>query len=828
MGLFSSKKKRIYSTGVQRVIEDADIRTAKQGAQIAYAYRNIGRDLSNLSPHSMADFLKVSNASSILAKSQRAFRYAESGRYFYGDVNCEQSIESEVSPATELKGILEDRLGTEVTVLYAKIGDRFYSHQVWQILLQEYAYSFETNTLVIPGMGSIECFLKTATIQYTQETQDLVYDPTYYNQPGLSFEFGQTPARTRDTSRPPTAADKTTLPDKDKALVQYVYREYVESSEPPPVPVISSYQSGVLTGSMQQGATLAVLVGSTQVTTASGDAQGHFSIAVPGDPTPINVRALNSEGIASAAVVVNSGYSGPAAPDGPAPQLTEEIREGVIEILLDPEADAIHDMDYLCAMYQEASGQYGLLTYLQGTGDSDLDMNLNYEPGYGQFMPRLYAKLNGVQLNQQSKTSPAYISSRRMARLMGIDWSPWVTKLCEGLTNPDMVKTLLVTQAVPATTTDPHFIKYLFEFFQSTYDHLTEPATTDTFGETKPGKLLKIEDDALRHDVAFSKISIGTVSGVLGSDYESGYCPTVYAEHPQLLTTYVLEEGYHYYRKQVTQNTYLEIRVFGLYCRYLFAGGSISYGQTTPELTIPMDHTLLNKFSRTDQEILLSKGLHMFLHSYQEIKIKWYQRLLKVVGALVSIALSVMTFGAGGSIAALVMAGIVSVGVGMLVSAGIKLAAKLLIKLGVSSDILIAITAIAVILLVRNPETFSGGFFKTPAEALGQIVNVGAGTYSEMNVYETKKYLEELALFQKESAEKMQELLDQRKELGLDREQSALEIALSNPLRKQSGRILPSVESFLQLHLYSQDMPGTVYAMFGSYLDVSTRLRLVI
>lgn len=828
MGLFSSKTKRIYSTGVQRVIEDKDIRTAKQGAQIAYAYRNIGRDLSNLSPYSMADFLKVSHGSSVLAKSQRTFRYAESGRYFYGDVNCEQSIQSGVLPAAELKEILEDRLGTEVTVIYAKIGDRFYSHQVWQILLQEYAYSFETNTLVIPGMGSIECFLKTATVQYTQETQDLVYDPTYYNQPGLSFEFGQTPARTRDTSRPPTAADKTTLPDKDKALIQYVYREYVESSAPPPVPVISSYQGGVLTGSMQQGATLEVLVGSTQVTTASGDAQGHFSVAVPGDPTPINVRALNSAGIASTAVVVNSGFSGPAAPDGPAPQLTEEIREGVIEILLDPEADAIHDLAYLCAMYQEASGQYGLLTYLQGTGDSDLDMNLSYEPGYGQFMPRLYAKLNGVQLNQQSKTSPAYISSRRMARLMGIDWSPWVTKLCEGLTNPGMVKTLLVTQAVPATTTDPHFIKYLFEFFQSTYDHLTEPATTDAFGETKPGKLLKIADDVFRHDVDFSKISIGTVNGVLGSDYESGYYPTVYAKHPLLPSTYVLEQGYHYYRKQVTPNTYLEIRVFGLYCRYLFAGGSISYGETTPELTIPMDHTLLNKFSRTDQEILLSKGLHLFLHSYQEIKIKWYERLLKVVGAIVSIALSVMTLGAGSSIAALVMAGIVGVGVGMLVSAGIKLAAKLLIKLGVSSDILIAITAIAVILLARNPEMLSGGFFKTPAEALGQIVNVGAGTYSEMSVYETKKYLEELALFQKESAEKMQELLDQRKELGLDREQSALEIALSNPLRKQSGRILPSVESFLRLHLYSQDMPGTVYAMFGAYLDVSTRLRLVI
>ncbi|MEG7603085.1 hypothetical protein, partial [Listeria monocytogenes] len=87
----------------------------------------------------------------------------------------------------------------------------------------------------------------------------------------------------------------------------------------------------------------------------------------------------------------------------------------------------VQDYDYIQACYTYVVGavnHIAYLTYEHGSGtEPDLDDLFTLTTSTGEFYPRLYARLNSQSLpTTLSTSSDEYKSSKKLAKLMGIDW----------------------------------------------------------------------------------------------------------------------------------------------------------------------------------------------------------------------------------------------------------------------------------------------------------------------------------------------------------------------------------------------------------------------
>ena len=346
-------------------------------------------------------------------------------------------------------------------------------------------------------------------------------------------------------------------------------------------------------------------------------------------------------------------------------------------------------------------------------------LDTTFDPSYtaGTFFPFVYFR-RGKTAMGGDKTSPVYLTSKKMLKYLGFDYEAMITSIHA---NPGIgdVEQALMMMAVPASTTNPMEQRYLFDFFENQYDSNMVKSVPNNVGSWgalltrfQSGFVTVIQDAAFKTTLSnqgvFKKRKVG-VLGKVGT-YTSGYHTEAfsYTRMEADMDGVVSERPYtdsvtaHTYCRQVSDVLYDELTVYGLESNYLIYQGYSTTGKgTSGNLLVPIDRAVSSLYSMTEREQLYARSLHYVFNSVQITEVEWYQQAwfgdLLMVAAIVA---TVMTIGQdGGAMIAAVAAGKMTLEaavLAMLVATGkyvaYTIAARLFVKaVGMEAAIVVAV-----------------------------------------------------------------------------------------------------------------------------------------
>jgi len=325
--------------------------------------------------------------------------------------------------------------------------------------------------------------------------------------------------------------------------------------------------------------------------------------------------------------------------------------------------DAVDSADYVHVKYS-VGGVTKYWMYRVGSGVHPTLDNLvtAAEDTTSTFFPFQYFRY-GKDLPYSSNTSPEYLTSKRLAKHLSMDYDAVVASVEE---NPDIgdVEQAMIIMAVPANTTDPLEMRYLYEFFLKLYVSRGETASTQGFGAAYtlsggntpdlPRTSILIQDKKFKMVLSdaglYRRRSVGTLGPV-------GTCTSGFKEESIRLPIWDQQEGnivyqyfpikHHYYRKQLSSFIYQELVVVDLQVMYQVLE---KYATTADEeddiLLIPLDRSITHEYSITERETLYARSLHFVFNSSQVVKIKWYQSTwFQALMVFVAVALTIASNG---------------------------------------------------------------------------------------------------------------------------------------------------------------------------------------
>lgn len=342
------------------------------------------------------------------------------------------------------------------------------------------------------------------------------------------------------------------------------------------------------------------------------------------------------------------------------------------EVFVIPIVGYANDKDYFHARYL-VNGVIKYWIYEVGQGTYPvLDEYFGVPPAEnGSFFPFVYFRFNKVADNED-KTSQAYKTSKKLVKYLGMDYD----KVTEAInSNPDIedVAQAMLIMAVPANTENAAEQRYLFDFFDAWYDS-TEMFTSETqanlfsFFNNDPDNrknTIVIQDKRFKMALGNNGIFKSFVAGNIGPVDSHAFAFETFTEtvtfsdgNGEVTYTYEYPVRIHYYRRQVTEGLYVELKVVDLRMQYFV---DESYAVTADEeddiLLIPLDRSLTEKYSLLDREELYSRSLHYVFNSLIITKIKWYQTgFFKAILIVVAIAVS-LYFGVGGELISALVSG---------------------------------------------------------------------------------------------------------------------------------------------------------------------------
>lgn len=357
-------------------------------------------------------------------------------------------------------------------------------------------------------------------------------------------------------------------------------------------------------------------------------------------------------------------------------------------------------------MYRQGAGTYPVL-------DDLFENNQNL----GQFYPMTYLRYEKKPMNLD-KTTPEYKASRKMMKYLGLDYDSLIDAVHE---NPDVadVEQAFITFGIPANTEVQIEQNYLYNFFDQMHTVVggVPPSTSPygTFGSiynTEVVNAVVIRDSMFKMALNTSGLQKFRRAGIIAKvgEYNSGFgtmditVDRIDQEGNPYTATVPLD--YHYYRKQVSDTLYDEVRVYNMKMVYHVYGSYTTTGDDEDAiLLVPLDKTIVDTFSLPQKEDLISRALNFVFNSVTVVKLKWYQTgIFKAFMVIVAIIITVLTYGAAwqalaGAIAAggtLAVLAIQTALIGVLKSIVTAYAFKLFVKeVGGDFALFIAIVAIA-------------------------------------------------------------------------------------------------------------------------------------
>lgn len=502
----------------------------------------------------------------------------------------------------------------------------------------------------------------------------------------------------------------------------------------------------------------------------------------------------------------------------------------------------IEDQDVYVAYYRydyNGTERHGQLLYMRGAGSNTyLDNLYNVTDKYGEFIPRIYARLDGKKLNKEEfKDKPEYKDMEKLCKRIGMDWGTWVDEIHNSVGSVGDVTQIFMTYALAVNTEDPIIRSYLYQYFYDMYKTIPNSYATSDFANihadmlasgSKKGQAIEIKDNVYTQRINFSSIGYIDISGSIGEvgTYDSGLVSkevVIRVPGSSFPKSKDMVAKYHYFRKQITKNIYREIRIYGLSTTEVVKNGKTSTASGDDEqLLIPLDLSLKLDMRMKDKEALFSKALHIVLNTYKVVKKKWYETgIFKAIMLIVAVVISVVTVGAGAPLAAYMYAAAYAVVSSIAIGMMIQLAAKLLVNLGIDVGIVAAVAA--VIALIAGAYS---SLSKTAVVGLNavKLLSISSQAFSMSNTGYALQTQEAIKGYQSTMAslkEESEELAQKYKDLGLIHDSNLL---MFEPPISIGIKIGESPDDYYSRSIHSSNIGTAVYYVVENSVSIGLRL----
>lgn len=484
------------------------------------------------------------------------------------------------------------------------------------------------------------------------------------------------------------------------------------------------------------------------------------------------------------------------------------------------------EADYFHAKYSfNGQTKYWMYRYNSGTYPTLDAVFVSGPVVSGEYFPFAYFRFNKQSVISNT-TSPAYLTSKKMVKYLGMDYDVMANAIDE---NPDIadVEQAMLIMAVPAFSTDPIEARYLFEYFDTLHAAMGGTVSSGLAnisrllsGDSEPKNTIVIKDAqfkmALTNDGIYKKITAGSIGnvGTHNNSYTVETVQTPFVDPDTGNTSFVASTiKTHFYRRQISVGLYEEIAVRNLKLTYFVFENYTTIGDEIDDiLLIPIDRTVSQNYSIGDREVLYARSLHFVFNSVVVTKVKWYQTgVFKVLLLIVAIAMAIYdggaTIGAYLSLtgtAAIVATVVIQLVVGQLLAVAFKLFVKVF-----GADVA---TAFAILAIVY------GGY---------QILQAGgvAGAPWAQALLELSSGLQQAAL-----ASRFEDLLGEAAAFELFVEEQTTLLETSKELLENSTLLSPFVifgespEDFYNRTIHSGNIGVLGITAISSYVDIALTL----
>lgn len=861
-GIFSTKRETKAFTAIQRMSDDDSIVLSSKVAVMHYILEGAGKTSTSISDKSLPNYLIEYAQRALPRRCEQAYNYANSGHYTYGLPTAGEATVQGVNLSTAVKAYLDATSGHTVTMVYAFIGDANYQHFMWKKLEDDYGYNPTTNELeALSITEGFPCYLQTGKLVFGSATVQSTESGSVMEQYGYSTESGECTARNQNLGAASVSPDVDTDVTDAYAEFSYQYIEVIPDVTDPPDAVVNNLSTTSIDGYAEKDSSVQILVNTVLTTTVTASSTGYFTYTFG---TALTAGDVVKTIVADAAANTSAGLdktvpytNGSPATVGTDKTITEIVHtESFTFDFLDyiPSAVAtlpsapdtppitivgsdafVQEYDYIQACYTYVVGavtHIAYLTYEHGSGTiSALDDLFEMSVATGKFYPRLYARLNSQSLpTTLSTSSDEYKSSKKLAKLMGIDWVEWSASLHSSIEDIDDVRQIFLTLAAPMNTTDPVIIEYQYRYWQKMYDELTTTVTTGALAGTgaRIGKVLEIKDTKYSNYIGFDAVNVTTTTGTIGTvgTYNSEYvnAKRVYTDANYAANTgrsalsaglFTLLPAYHVYRYQDTLTTYKEVKVFGAGSTHSFSGFSTSSAGTDANLVIPIDKTVVNYLTGNEKEVLFGKCFYLVVNLTKVIKTAWYARgAFKVIMVVVAVVITVFTAGAGAGIGAFLISLATNIAIGAL----INIIITELVKTGIISGKFAAFVAAVAFILGALRGSVDVKLLNLTAVQLMTVSMLAFQITAKTYEFQYKKLQQEASAFSAEAQEKQAALSKAKELLGDPVIPLELELLVSNSRSKVFITLGESPDDFMAKG--SMNVIETTQGFVSNYVEI--------
>jgi hypothetical protein len=339
------------------------------------------------------------------------------------------------------------------------------------------------------------------------------------------------------------------------------------------------------------------------------------------------------------------------------------------------------------------------IKYAYGDGDPRLNLLLtNTETPRSGTFPAIVVKKNNKYLNTDAfdgvpwKTSPAYKTSKTYAKRMGVNLDD-IIALVEGNADQKKIDYAFIQPGTfvnsPNRAAAEYHYKYFHQLFLSysdnkpAYDAWVTASSYPTVSYVSksqakncPAQSVRIYDpdntkNTVNMEIAWRYMTYEEKAGSIPAAYvvECGAQEIVSARFRKgaaKFKTVNYDVTKVYFRKRLTDSTYAELMVVGLWHEnYVYKGYSVQSGVwdmfNDPEgdfgtgFLIPLEYSIFMSLSGRERLQLAQEAMHIVFNCYKVVKEPWYATgIFKIILAVVAIVVVVLSWGSlGPQVAAL-------------------------------------------------------------------------------------------------------------------------------------------------------------------------------
>lgn len=743
MGMFSTKKKTVVNTSVSRLVEDEDIPDSGKAALFDYLYSSkSNRNNTIETERSLSDFIALNNANSIGSKLRQSRSWAKN-KYVYGVPEGDVLNSNQVDISSVLDEYLTTTLGQPVRMGYAMMNPLNALHFTWMMLATDHLYDYDNNTLaMLSAQKGVPVYLKDIQINYCKDTIDSLVDPDTVIQLGMPATWGVTDTRTKNVKRPQTNYIKNETTSHDYALVTYTYK---------------------LGNAVYEGT--------------------------------FDIDFLDYE------------YSGNPPEDG-LDDASNEIKEpdAITPIVEDTRREKDYFMvEYFTKDVDNVEHRH-YFTYEYGSGEIlELDRLFHVNKTMGIYYPNIYFRLMGTKLTDNAyKDTNEYKSSILMCRKLGLNWLNISDELHNSIGSVGSVVQILLSTQLNINSGDDLTNRYMYEYFYSLYNQLPKQfafsyyanLTSDYVnGFAKVGQTVYIRDKAYASRLSFKSIGYIDVEGSIG---DVG-AVTLERQHMSANGSkgwISASTSIHVICKQLTENTYRKITVYGLTTTQEVQGGyATTASGDSGNLIIPLDETIVAKFGVKERNLLYSKSLVFIINTIDVIKTKWYaSKIFKAIMFIIAVVVSIFTNGAGMSIYTVLYAVAQTLIIGLIVNIAVRFLVE---KMNMNIGGIFAVVAIILIIYGGASALGKMNIMGMTSAQFMQAANIAVQISSAGTQMEMKEMLKAHNVYSNLMQEQFDELDKVKEELLQADAYLNINYLLSDSIRGPDIRIGESMNTFL-------------------------------